>query len=92
MAEDPGYYEVDGAGYPVLLEEFGGCRPGDTVVYENPAMRNEDGTYRTAGMDGPLTVDAIYDFGDGFVQAVLNGGDWECSAANLRKVAGEDGG
>lgn len=78
---------------PAVLEEYAGphhgvIRPGDRVVYENPALRRPDGTYATGGMDGPLTVTEIIDLGEGLVQAVLNDGEWEVSAANLRALPG----
>lgn len=83
---------------PVELREHTGrwhgvIRPGDLVAYENPATRREDGTYRAHGMDGPLAVTEIIDFGDDpdepghrFVQAVLNDGEYECNADNLRAL------
>lgn len=38
------------------------------------------------GLDGTLTVTEIIDFGGGHPpQAILNDGDYECSAANLRR-------
>jgi len=74
---------------PVVLEEYAGdhgvIRPGDQVVYENPAWRQADGSYWTGGMDPPLEVTEIIDFGGGHPpQAILNNGEYEVSAANLR--------
>jgi hypothetical protein len=78
---------------PRELEEYDGphhgvIRVGDRVVYENPAFRKPDGSYKTGGMDGELVVEEIIDFGVEGVppQAVLNDGQWECSADNLRAV------
>lgn len=79
---------------PRLLIEYYGphyglLRPGDQVVYENPSWQQPDGSYRTGGMDPPLQVDELIDFGadcDCPPQAVLNNGEWECSADNLRAV------
>jgi hypothetical protein len=71
-----------------VIAEFTGprgmIRVGDLVVYENPDLRRNDGTYGTGGMNGPLRVDELVDLGDGPVLAVLNDGAWECSATNLR--------
>jgi hypothetical protein len=70
---------------PVLLDEWNGLRPGASVVYENPAWQQPDGSYKTGGMDGPLVVTELYAFGE-HVTAILNDGEWECNAANLRVV------
>lgn len=73
---------------PRVLAEFTGAkgtiRPGDMVTYENEAWRQPDGTYKTGGMDPPLRVDELIDYGLGPVQAIINDGEWEVSAANLR--------
>ena len=80
---------------PAVLAECEGAdggtiRPGDRVVYENPAMRTADGTYYTAGMVQPLIVTEIIDFGGGSpVQVVLNDGKREVSGSNLRAEPGE---
>lgn len=61
--------------------------PGDRVAYQNPAMRQADGNYETGGIDGPLTVTALVDFGEGYPpQAILNDGLYEVSAVNLRRL------
>ena len=74
---------------PVLLSEYHGIRPGDRVTATSitPAA-------------GPLVVDEIYEFRDnghgGWVTAILNDGQWETSADNLRRISpapgdGEEG-
>jgi len=86
------YYATDAGDpdAPRVLRGFTGAKgtikPGDHVVYENEAWRQQDGTYRTGGMDPPLVVAELVDLGGGPVQAILNDGEWEVSAANLRKV------
>jgi hypothetical protein len=69
---------------PVELEEYRGIRVGDSVAYDNPDS--------AATLEGPLTVSALYRFPPGvqmwtveYIAAVLNGGEYECSADNLRK-------
>jgi hypothetical protein len=82
---------------PRELTEYRGprhglLRPGFRVAYENPAWLQPDGSYRTGGLDGPLTVTELIDLGgdgvpwleSGRVQAVLNDGEYEVSADNLR--------
>jgi hypothetical protein len=44
---------------PQLLAEYRGLTPGMRVLYRNPAWRQPDGTYRTAGMDPPLVIDEL---------------------------------
>lgn len=85
------FYVTGEDGWPRMLEEYAGprgrIRPGDTVVYENPAMQRPDGSYATAGLDGLLTVTEIAGFGGGHPpQAVLNAGEYECDAGNLRRI------
>lgn len=67
----------------------GTIKPGDRVAYENPAWRRGDGTYRTGGMDGPLVITEIISSGD-FVTAVLNDGEYECNADNLRTLSPDE--
>lgn len=91
-----GYYDTDprDPDAPVELTEYQGrhglIEPGATVDYDNPAM---PGLGSPAPEGVPLVVSALYDFGgipashDRLgVQAVLNGGAYECSADNLRPV------
>ena len=89
------YYDTDPGDpeAPVALGEYHGIHPSDHVVYENPAWRQPDGSYRTGGMDPPLVVDAIHRFpgsedlgDDDQVLAIINGGEWEVNADNLRRV------
>lgn len=65
---------------PVRLEEYRGLREGMSVVYHNP--------HSTLTLDGPLRLDAVYEFptirGVTMVQAVLNDGEYEVNANNLR--------
>jgi hypothetical protein len=78
------FYEADADDplAPILLTEYRGLRPGDHVVYDNPQS--------AAGLDGPLVISEIWQFaGIGphfpeFTSAVLNGGEYECNADNLR--------
>jgi hypothetical protein len=64
---------------------YGLIRPGFRVAYENPAWRQPDGSYRTGGLDGPLTVTELIDLGGGTpVLAVLDVGMYDVSASNLR--------
>ena len=79
---------------PVRLDEYNGMRPGDFVAYENPAFRQEDGTFKTGGMDETLVIGALYHFppittesGEPYVEAILNEGEWAVNADNLRKLA-----
>ena len=64
-------------------------RPGMSVLYQNPAWQQPDGTYKTAGMDPPLVVTALFRFPQemhdepDYVQAILNNGEWEVNADNL---------
>ncbi len=88
MAE---YYETDPTDpyAPVELEEYRGIRVGDSVVYDNPDS--------AATLEGPLTLSALYRFSGGpvtaapvglpkeYITAILNGGEFECNADNLRK-------
>lgn len=75
---------------PRELAEYRGphhglIRPGFRVVYENPAWRQPDGSYRTSGMDGLFTVAEIIDLGGGTpALAILDDGMYEVSADNLR--------
>jgi hypothetical protein len=75
---------------PRVLTEYRGphhglLRPGFRVAYENPAWQQPDGSYETGGLDGPLTVTELIDFGEGSpVQAILDDGMYEVSADNLR--------
>jgi hypothetical protein len=41
---------------PVVIEEYNGLHPGMHVVYQNPAWRQPDGSYKTGGMDPPLVI------------------------------------
>jgi hypothetical protein len=62
----------------------GRVRPGDTVAYDCPAAPHRGSP---AGDGTPLVIAELVDFGGGSpVQAVLNGGAYECSADNLRAV------
>lgn len=88
------FYDIDPSDpeSPVLLPEYHGehhgmIRPGDRVAYENPAWRQPDGTYKTGGMDGPLTITEIVDLGGDIPpQAILNDGEYEVSADSLRRI------
>jgi hypothetical protein len=94
----PGYYETDprDPDAPVELTEYEGrhglVTVGATVEYDNPEM---PGLGSPAPEGEPLTVSALYDFGDipasldggRWVTAILNGGAYECLADNLRAVA-----
>ena len=75
---------------PRVLAEWRGLRPGSRVVYENPAWRQADGTYKTGGMDGTYTVTELVALdGEGWIAdvlAVLDDGAYEVNAANLRAV------
>ena len=81
------FYETDpdDPDAPVELDEYNGLRPGMRVLYQNPAWRMPDGTFKTGGMDPPLVIDEILRFPTEIplVQAVVNGGEWECNADNL---------
>jgi hypothetical protein len=58
-------------------ERCPGCGSWETEV------RSE---WKTGGMDPPLVIDELvrFDMEDtGWVEAVLNGGEWQCAAANL---------
>lgn len=82
------YYDEDPSDpdAPYAVEEFNGLRPGMHVVYRNPAWQQPDGTYRTGGMDPPLVIDelVLFPMHDGpWVEAILNDGEWQCSALNL---------
>jgi hypothetical protein len=87
--EPSAFYETDPANpdAPVSLKQYRNLHVGDSVVYENPAWKMDDGTYRTGGMDGPLVISAMFRFGDPYaddhVTAILNGGEWEVAADNL---------
>lgn len=88
-----GFYDTSPAGPRELAEyqgpHHGAIRPGDTVIYENPARRGPDGAYLTMGMDGTYTVTEIIMFDEAepvFTTAVLDGGRYEVNADNLRKV------
>ena len=84
------FYENDQAdpGAPRLLAEYfgayhqGALRPGDQVTYFCPVAPYR-GSPAPEGV--PLVIAELIDFGAGPVQAVLNDGDYECSADNLRK-------
>lgn len=83
--------DVDDPEAPVELLVYKGMRAGDFVVYENPAWRREDGTYATGGMDGTLVVSALFRFpadvaGGDYVEAILNEGEWQVNADNLRRI------
>lgn len=58
---------------PVLLGEWSGLKPGDHVRLK-PSC---------APLPGPLVIAELWDFGEGFVQAVLNDGEYEVTASNL---------
>ena len=67
---------------PVLLDSYRGIKPGDHVVYENPALPPPP---------GPLVVTELYLFKNALaepdsVQAILNDGEYELNADNLRKI------
>lgn len=74
------YDDELGDGY--LLDMYNGLKPGDRVVYQNPAWRQPDGSYKTAGMDPPLVITEIISLG-GLVTAIINEGQWEVNADNL---------
>jgi hypothetical protein len=81
MAE---YYwtDPDDPDAPVQLEEYQGIQVGDTVTYANPSFK--------AWLPEPLVVSGLYRFDlirpeGGFVTAILNDGEWEVNADNLRK-------
>lgn len=88
------FYDTSHPDGPHELAEYTGphhgvIRVGDRVVYENPAWRRADGSYATGGMDGTCTVTEIITFDEAepvFVQAILNDGEFECSADNLRAL------
>jgi hypothetical protein len=85
------YYDTTGPDAPAVLAEHDGLKPGDTVAYENPSLKEPDGTYWTGGMSSTLYVSELIDFGRGApVQAILNDGEWEVSAVNLRKIEETD--
>jgi len=76
---------------PWVLDSYTGphhglIRTGGQVLYENPAWRHPDGSYKTLGMDGVYTVTELVDVGEGLVAAILDDGEWEVSAGNLRQV------
>jgi hypothetical protein len=79
-----GYYVTDPADpdAPVALEEYNGIKPGDRVRYENPEAP------WLPPLLGSLTVSAIYQFIDnghgGWLTAILNDGEYEVDATNLR--------
>jgi hypothetical protein len=92
------FYRADPADpdAPLVLTAYLGpyhglIRPGDRVVYENPYWRQADGSYKTGGMDGPLVITELVDvFRNGISpQAILNDGEWEVSASNLRAITDE---
>jgi hypothetical protein len=74
-------------GGPRVLAGYSGphhdtIRPGDLVVYENPAWREP-----VAAVAVPMIITEIIDFGGDLPpQAILNDGEWEVSADNLRTV------
>ena len=76
---------------PRLLAEYfgawhqGAIRPGDTVVYDCPQAPYR-GSPAPEGV--PLVIAELLTFGAGPVQAVLNDGEFEMSADNLRKTGG----
>jgi hypothetical protein len=82
---------------PVVIDEYNGLRPGAHVVYQNPAWRQPDGSYKTGGMDPPLVITELVRMpgleerhGHDMVQAVLNDGEWEVNADNLAPDPSED--
>jgi hypothetical protein len=87
--------ELDG--YETLTH--GTIRPGDTVVYENEAWRQPDGSYKTAGLDGTYVITAIIDYdpcgetGERLTMAQLtdagSGNYYEVTADNVRAVTPE---
>jgi hypothetical protein len=88
--EDPNDPEA-----PREIPEYNGLRPGVHVVYENHAWRLPDGSYTTGGMDPPLVIDELILFptdaatyAAGFyVEAIINDGEWQVNADNLRAVS-----
>jgi len=76
------YYETDpnDPEAPIPLTEYRGLRPGMNVTYQNPHAPS-------LGLPGPLIVDELIQWntpGTPNVQAVLNGGEYEVNADNLR--------
>jgi hypothetical protein len=74
--------DLMGSGSPRELAEYTTTaghliRPGSQVEYIGPVPLP----------GGPHTVDELIDYGVPPVQAILNGGVYECSADNLRPVA-----
>jgi hypothetical protein len=55
---------------------YGTIRAGDQVTYDNPSF--------PLPLPEPLIVTELIDFGDGPVHAILNDGEYEVSASNLR--------
>jgi hypothetical protein len=84
------YYDIDPTDPygPRELTEWEGLKPGMHVRYENPAWKNADGTFKTGGMDPPLVIEELISFPAdsyprGYVEAILNNGDWQVNARNL---------
>ena len=84
MSDPCPYYEhpPDDPDAPVHLAEWEGLRPGSAVSYVGPMP-----------MPGPLVVTALHRFPEvtmactrdaGYVLAILNEGEYEVDAANLR--------
>lgn len=61
----------------------GTIRPGDLVTYDNPSM---PGMGNPTADGSPMVVAELIDFGDGQPDAILDDGDYQCGAANLRPV------
>jgi hypothetical protein len=84
------YYETNPADpfAPVLLAEYNGIKAGDLVTYDNP---------QAPPLPGELRVSAFYQFGPippddpGWTSAILNDGEYEVDAANLRRAGEEHG-
>jgi len=64
---------------PVLLERYNGLSPGDAVEYVNDRWPG-------GAISGPLVLTALYDWPEHGVSAILNDGEWEVDAVNLRKA------
>ena len=81
------FYDIthpDEPGSPVVLDEWNGLKPGMTVRYIGDIP-----------LPYHLVVCELIEFpGDGFesgwVTAILNDGDWELDASNLREVKTND--
>jgi hypothetical protein len=72
---------------PVLLDHYKDLRPGLMVVYDNPRMAG-------ARLPGPLVVTELWEMQLSHsrrrsITAILNDGEWEVSADNLKPAPTE---